>query len=352
MPRLPCNHHQPKAMWNSTLNIGRRKQLFTNPPPVTMAHLGLPSPTSRPTSSYSGFNFPSSSSSTSRDDLNDDDNEALPFPEALARRDFLAPDFDPAAYLSTLHTGGPASRHQTLEDLRSELRDRSAAISAELLELVNSNYTAFLSLGDELKGGEERVEDVRVALLGFRRAVGEVQSRVRERRVEVGTLNKELHDVKSAVEIGRQMLELDERVSGLESRLAVGSLGQPKKDVNNAVGDNWDDDVPDSEDDEEEEVDELDGEFVSSGPGKLASLARDYVHVERLAEAIGRDLPFVRKTEERITRCRNTILLDLSTALREARKAGPRGQGRVLKFLAIYRTLDAQADAVRVLKEK
>ncbi|KAK4225471.1 oligomeric golgi complex component, COG2-domain-containing protein [Podospora fimiseda] len=327
-----------------------------------MAHLGIPSPTSRPNSSYSGFNFASSPSSTSHDGLDDDDNEALPFPEALARRDFLAPDFDPAGYLSTLHTGGPASRHQTLEDLRSELRDRSAAISAELLELVNSNYTAFLNLGDELKGGEERVEDVRVALLGFRRAVGEVQSRVRERRVEVGTLNKELHDVKSAVEVGRQMLELDERVSGLESRLAVGSLGQiPKKDVNNnnnnnnknnAAVDDWDDDIPDSEEEEEEEEDEADGEFVSSGPGKLAALAGDYVRVERLADTIGRELPFIRKIEERITRCRNTILLDLSTALREARKAGPRGQRRVLKFLAIYRRLDAQADAVRVLKEK
>ncbi|KAK4464795.1 oligomeric golgi complex component, COG2-domain-containing protein [Cladorrhinum samala] len=318
-----------------------------------MANLGLPSPTSRPTSSYSGFNFPSSSSSTSRDDNNGDyDNEALPFPAALARRDFLAPDFDPAAYLSTLHTGGPASRHQTLEDLRSELRDRSAAISAELLELVNSNYTAFLSLGDELKGGEERAEDVRVALLGFRRAVGEVQNRVRERRVEVGSLNKELQDVKGAVEVGRQMLELDERISGLEARLAVGGLGQPKKGVSNADSDDWDDDIPDSEDDEEEEEDEADGEFVSSSPAKLAALARDYIHVDKLAETIGRDLAFVRKTEERMTRCRNTILLDLSTALREARKAGPRGQRRVIKFLAIYRILDAQADAVKVLKEK
>jgi hypothetical protein len=56
--------------------------------------------------------------------------------------------------------------------------------------------------------------------------------------------------------------------------------------------------------------------------------------------------------EERMLRCRNTILLDLSTALREARKAGPKGQGRVIKFLGIYGLLDAQADAVKVLKEK
>ncbi|KAK0739331.1 oligomeric golgi complex component, COG2-domain-containing protein [Apiosordaria backusii] len=328
-----------------------------------MAQLGIP-PNSRPTSSYSSnFNLHSPpspksrrSSTASSDDDDLENSSSLPFPAALSRRDFLAPDFDPAAYLSTLHTGGPASRHQTLEDLRSELRDRSSAISAELLELVNSNYTAFLGLGDELKGGEERVEDVRVALLGFRRAVEEVQSRVRERRVEVGGLNQELKDVKGAVETGREMLELDERVGGLEKRLAVGSVGQqqqPKRDGDSSDEEDWDDDDEFFGSDDEEETGEEDGvEFVSSSPAKLAALARDYAHVEGLAEAIGRDLPFVKKTEERISRCRNTILLDLSTAVREARKAGGKGQGRMVKLLAVYRALDAQAEAVKVLKEK
>ncbi|KAK3328277.1 oligomeric golgi complex component, COG2-domain-containing protein [Cercophora scortea] len=318
-----------------------------------MAQLGLPSPTTRPASSYSGFNLPSdSSSSRSGDDDDDyDDDAPLPFPEALARRDFLAPDFDPAAYLSALHTG-PTARHQTLEDLRSELRDRSTAISSELLELVNSNYTSFLSLGDELKGGEERVEDVRVALLGFKRAVVEVQSRVRERRIEVGGLNQELRGVKGAVELGRQMLELDERVSGLEARLAVGSLDQAWKQENDAY-DGWEDDIEDDEEEEEEEGDGQDGfDFVCSSPSKLAALAREYVLIEQLANSLGRDLPFVRKMGERMMRCRNTVLLDLNTALREARKAGVKGQGRVVKFLAIYRTLDAETEAVQVLKEK
>ncbi|GAB1314468.1 Conserved oligomeric Golgi complex subunit 2 [Madurella fahalii] len=318
-----------------------------------MAHLSLPSPSSRPASSYSysGFNLPSSSSSSA--DADDDNDEPLPFPEALSRRDFLAPDFDAASYLSALHTGGPASRHQTLEDLRSELRDRSSAISAELLELVNANYTAFLSLGDELKGGEDRVEDVRVALLGFRRAVEEVQSRVRERRVEVGALNDELQDVKGAVELGRKMLELDERVTGLEARLAVGSigLGQGKKIQDDEDGDEWGDEFEQSDDDEEEEEEEGSVEFISSSPSKLTALARDYGLAEKIAASIGREMPFVKKMEERMSRCRNTILLDLSTALREARKAGAKGQGRVLKFLGIYRMLDAEADAVKVLKE-
>ncbi|KAK0727817.1 oligomeric golgi complex component, COG2-domain-containing protein [Lasiosphaeria miniovina] len=319
-----------------------------------MAQLGLPSPTSRPTSSYSGFNLGSSSSSSDGEGGSDDD-APLPFPTALARRDFLAPDFDPASYLSALHTGSSA-RHQTLEDLRSELRDRSTAISAELLELVNSNYTSFLSLGDELKGGEERVEDVRVALLGFRRAVEEVQSRVRERRVEVTVLDDELQEVKDAAELGREMLELDERVAELEARLAVGSIpGYAKQKLDDSDSDSddeWADDIQDINDDDGDGLDEGSNDFVCSSPSKLATLAQEYVLIGRLSRFIGLDLPFVKKIEERIIRCRNTILLDLSTAMKEARRAGTRGQGRVIRFLGIYRTLDANVEAVRVLKEK
>ncbi|KAH6641077.1 oligomeric golgi complex component, COG2-domain-containing protein [Chaetomium tenue] len=326
-----------------------------------MAQLAPPSPNSRPTSAYSytpsqSYNLPRSPRSpTSPDSDSDADSDLpLPFPAALSRADFLAPDFDAAAYLSALHTGGPASRHQTLEDLRAELRERSAAISAELLELVNANYTAFLGLGDGLKGGEDRVGDVRVALLGFRRAVEEIQGRVRERRVEVGRVNAEVAGVKTAVECGRRMLELDERVAGLERRLAVGSAGEGGKKGSSGQeeDEDWGDDF-DSAGSEEEEDEEEDGvELVSSGPVKLTALAKEYVFAEQIAESIGRDLPFVRKMEERMARCRNTILLDLSTALREARKAGPQGQGRILKYLGIYRILDAQDDAVKVLKGK
>ena len=339
-----------------------RPQATSNPTHNnTMAQLGVPPTSPRPPSSYShtSFHLPSSSSSSPAD--SDNENEPLPFPAALSRADFLTPSFDPAAYLSALHTGGPASRHQTLEDLRTELRDRGAAISAELLELVNANYTAFLGLGDELQGGGDRAGDVRVALLGFRRAVEELRSRVRERRVEVGGLNGELLGVRQAVEVGRKMLELDERVGGLEARLVVGSVGEVNKVQGvKSVGlerdeeeeSDWEEGFEGSEDGGEGESEEEDGEFVCSGPSKLAALAREYVVVDELAESIGCDIPFIKKMDERITRCRNTILLDLSTALKEARKAGPRGQGRVIKFLGIYRVLDAQADAVKVLKEK
>ncbi|KAI0883053.1 oligomeric golgi complex component, COG2-domain-containing protein [Annulohypoxylon maeteangense] len=278
----------------------------------------------RPVTSRS-FTFVSSSSS------DDDDDAPLPFPTALPRSDFLAPDFDPAEYLSSL-----ANRHQTLEDLRSDLRERSAAISTELLELVNSNYTSFLSLGDELKGGEDRVEDVRVALLGFRRAIEEIKGRVQERGTEVADLNKDLVGVRGEVETGRKMLELDERISALEGRLAIGSIGP---------------DSDDSDEDDDENEDELDG-AVGSSSAKLSQLANEYVTIDELADDIGRDTPFVRKTEERLIRCRNTVLLDLGAALKEAKQAGGKGQAKLLKLMGIYALLDAQAEAVKALKSK
>ncbi|KAI1733780.1 oligomeric golgi complex component, COG2-domain-containing protein [Xylaria scruposa] len=290
------------------------------------ANLTAPIP-SRPLTSSRTFELASSPSTSAASEPEEDDTP-LPFPTALPRSDFLAPTFSAASYLSSL-----PHRHQTLEDLRSDLRERSAAIGSELLELVNANYASFLGLGDELQGGEDRVEDVRVGLLGFRRAVEEVRARVRERGVEVAGLTSELGAVRGEIETGRKMLELDDRIAALEGRLAIGSLGAGS------------DDSEDDEDDEDE-----DGEVVGSSAAKLTQLAEDYVAVDELADEIGRDAPVVRRMEERMVRCRNTLLLDLNAALKEAKKAGVPGRTKLLRLMGVYATLDAQAEAVKALK--
>jgi len=304
------------------------------------------SPSVRSPSAYSGFHLPSSSSDES------DGDEPLPFPTALSRKDFLAADFNATNYLSSLFPSDAdttsAHRHQTLEDLRSELRERSAAISAELLELVNSNYTSFLSLGDELKGGEDRVEDVRVSLLGFQRAVDDIKGRVRSRRLEVSDVCQELDEVRGSIELGRQIVELDGRVGLLEGRLALSSLPKgSNNDVLNGIG------LDDSEEEDgDDTISDGEGNFANSSPEKLLGLARDLVAMQSLADTIGRDVAFVKKLDDRISRCRNTLLLDLNASTREAWKAGLRGQSRLLKLLAIYRLLDAQAEATKVVKGK
>lgn len=305
--------------------------------------LGIITPASRPSTSgsRSKFQLPSSSSSSSadhdparppnQDDDDDFDPDApLPFPTALSRRDFLAPDFNAATYLSSLfpsgssETGTGEHRHQTLEDLRAELRERSSAISAELLELVNANYAAFLGLGDGLRGGGERAEDVRVALLGFRRQVEDVQARVRGRREDVQRSGAELRAVRGEVEAGRRMLELDERCGVLLGKLEGGAT------------------------DEEDDAD--DDDSVDDSEERLVEMAGEYNAIVRLANALGRDLPYVRKMEEKITRCRNTLLVDLGASLKEARKAGE--HERTVKLLRVYRLLGAYSEGVKTLREK
>ncbi|KAK3948428.1 oligomeric golgi complex component, COG2-domain-containing protein [Pseudoneurospora amorphoporcata] len=348
------------------------------------------------------------------DDDNDNNISDLPFPTALPRPSFLTPQFSPLSYLDSLYSSSssvdsssvdPSSsprllggqRHQTLPDLRSELHTRSLSISSELLELVNANYTSFLSLGDELKGGEDRVEDIRVAVLGFRRAVEEVRAKVKEKRAEVGLLCGELGNVRAAVEWARGVLELEGRVEGLEIKLSLaastastggtgttgtgggagagagaGVQGWVKRGMTGHGQDvvglgeeeddyaGWDSGSEDfkekvllDNDSNTQEDDQEEGGFMSGSPAELEALAKEYVGIEQMADRLGgHEVPFVRKMEERMIRCRNTILLDLSTALKEARRAGEKGKKRVLRYMGVYRLLDAEQEAVRVLKEK
>ncbi|TVY35745.1 hypothetical protein LSUB1_G006421 [Lachnellula subtilissima] len=254
-------------------------------------------------------------------DVSSDDEDNLPYPEALPRSDFLAPDFDAPAYLSTL-----SERHQTLEDLRSDLRERSQALSKELLDLVNTNYEQFLSLGSDLKGGEEKVEDVR------------------REEVEVEALLGEKKDVSKQIALGRRLLEVDARLEELEDRLMVSSLGRA---VNGGDEDSW----TDSED-EEEDDDELGAEAGVAGTStrKLQRLVTDCLHVERLSNSVGKEHPFISAQQSRMLRARNTILLDLSTTLKQTTSTGEEGKSRLLKILGIYREFGAEEEAIKVLK--
>ena len=280
----------------------------------------------------SKFYFGSGSGSISSDD---EDN--LPYPEALPRTDFLSPSFDAPTYLSTL-----SDRHQTLEDLRSDLRERSQALSKELLDLVNTNYEQFLSLGSDLKGGEEKVEDVRVGLLGFKRGVEDVRGLVRERKVEVEGLLGEKRGVEREIAVGRGLLEVDARLEELEDRLMVTSLGRAANGHDDEV---W-------SESEEEEDDEEGLEFEGgTSTRKLQRLVADYRQVEQLSTSIGKSHPFIAAQEPRMSKVRNTILLDLSTALKQAAGLKEGGKPRLIKILSIYRDLSAGEEAIKILKD-
>jgi conserved oligomeric Golgi complex subunit 2 len=267
-----------------------------------------------------------------------DDEDNLPYPEALPRSDFLTPDFNAPTYLSTL-----SERHQTLEDLRSDLRERSQALSKELLDLVNINYEQFLSLGSDLRGGEEKVEDVRMGLLGFKRGVEEVRSKVWERGWEVDRLLEEKTRVTKQINLGRKLLEADARLEELEEKLMLSSLGRSES---GAGEDTWSAD--EDEDEEGEETAEERGTGTSTK--KLQSLGDDYRQVEHIQSTIGSHHPYIISQEPRMVRVRNTLLLDLGTALKQAYPAGKASQSRLLSILDTYRQIDESAEAINVLK--
>ncbi|OAG04424.1 uncharacterized protein CC84DRAFT_1056751, partial [Paraphaeosphaeria sporulosa] len=258
----------------------------------------------------------------------DSENDAtLPYPAPLSRSSFLSPTFTPQSYLSTL-----SNRHQTLEDLRSDLRARSALLSRELLDLVNTHYTDFLTLGASLRGGDEKVEEVRVGLLGFGKEVGALAERVGEREQEVKALVEERERIRRGVVVGRRLVGFEEGLKGVEEGLGIVEVA-----------------ASDSEDEDDEDEDEDDEEGMVGGVS-IAKLARHVLQwrVVREAEKGLTGHPFVVAQAPRMAKVRSTLLLDLSAALRQAKAAGAKGS--VVRIMKVYADMGEEGEAVKVLK--
>ncbi len=264
--------------------------------------------------------------------VSSNDADSTLYQDALPRSDFLTENFNPSEYLSTL-----AERHQTLEDLREDLGERSKALSKELLDLVNDNYEQFLSLGSDLRGGEEKVEDVRVGMLGLQRGFQEVKSQITTRRQKTDELFEQKKEINHQISAGRKMLELDARLEELEEKLMVASLDR------DAQEDAW----CDSEDGDDDELEESARE--EKRVKELQRLVKDYEQIGQLSLAIGDGL-FVTAQTQRADRIRNVLLLDLSTELKKANRSGDSSRGRLVEVLGIYRDMGENVEAVKVLK--
>lgn len=267
----------------------------------------------------------------------DNDNTDLPFPTPLPRSDFLVPAFDPSTYLSSL-----GSRHQTLEDLRADLRQRSQVLSAELLELVNARYEDFLSLGSSVRGGGEKAEELRVGLLALRREIEVVRGAVAEREREMEGLVRERGVVRREVERGRRLVEWEGRVGRLEERLGIESGANGDGRGEQDEGEDEDEGSTGDEDDEDED----EGMQGTVPLPRLARRVEEVVAVERAKKIVGERHPFVVAQGHRIMKIRNVLLLDLSAAVRAAKGDGE----RMMRLLELYSRIGAAREAVETLK--
>jgi len=213
------------------------------------------------------------------------------------------------------------------------------------LELVNNEYQAFLNLGRDLKGGEEKVEGVKVGLLGFVNGVNGVKAGVKRRKEEVERLVVQREEIVKEAEKARALVEVHEKIESLEEAL------QPKWADGQQEGLSEDED----EDEDEEDNGEVQGRWEASAGilnfGRLKRLVGGYKDLKQVMERIGTDHPFLVKQEERILRIRNTLLLDLGVCLRQARSAGETGHERLLQIATLYADIDEERECLKMLKE-
>ncbi|KIX09340.1 uncharacterized protein Z518_00419 [Rhinocladiella mackenziei CBS 650.93] len=251
--------------------------------------------------------------SDSGSDVDDNDASLLPFPKPIDRSAFLAPDFEAGAFLSSL-----SNRFQTLEDLHTELRELSQTLNEELVDLVNDNYQDFLSLGSTLSGGEERIEDIRVGLLGFQREIQAVKDKVDARRNEVVELLEKRKALKQETGVGRALLEIAERLDQLEEKLNIPPsrpANPGKEDVQENGGPNWSEDwteMTNNESDEEYSSDEADGI-----PPRLKRRTEEFLILKHLASKHGSQHPFILAQEGRIRKIQEILLADLDVAIKQ-----------------------------------
>ncbi|KAI9446785.1 COG complex component [Lactarius indigo] len=114
------------------------------------------------------------------------------------------------------------SRSRTsLPELRTELRDYLATLKEELVQLINDDYEAFISLSTDLRGEGTRLERLKLPL-------GDLKSQILEsrQRLSLSKLKKrsDLRDEKTYLHL---LLKVSESVTRLESLLLIASPDGP-----------------------------------------------------------------------------------------------------------------------------
>lgn len=222
-------------------------------------------------------------------------------------------------------------------------------LNRELLDLVNENYQDFLSLGTALRGGEEKVEGVKVGLLSFQRDVQSIRDKVETRRGEIEELLNEKRKLRTQADIGKDLLDYADRVEELEHRLMIVDQsapleGAPAGDESDSESDLY---ASGSEESDEEEL--ADG----TTPISLKRVERHvqkYVFLTSLADRVGENHPFLLSQQTRVAKIKSTVLLDLKTALEQASQAGAKRETRTMVILRLYNLMGEDVSAVAALK--
>ncbi|SCV71599.1 BQ2448_3187 [Microbotryum intermedium] len=260
-------------------------------------------------------------------------------------------------------------RHTALDELRSELRSYLATLRSSLVEVINTEYEAFigLSLGLRHASVATSVSSIRRPVLSIRNEVAQVKDELQRMQDAMSHVLEKRKKVREDKAMLRRLLEMDEWVDKVEVSLRLAPMGQAVER-------------------EEAEGRELDGyvhkpqvrvrkrllipylsadlsrraALVDSPAKRLERIAGEYNHMLYLIHKAG-NLPFVTSLEPRVTRITTTLKSDLSQLLTSVLVAASPSSANapspsvtreeLTSLLKIYVSLDAITEAEETIRK-
>ncbi|CCA68650.1 related to ERG8-phosphomevalonate kinase [Serendipita indica DSM 11827] len=280
-------------------------------------------------------------------DIPDNDDYKLPELEPLSHDHPLlsataTPQFDVEKFLLS-------RTHTSLTDLRVELRDYLAQLKEELVQLINDDYEAFISLSTDLRGEGARLE--------------RIHAPVESLRVEIQESSKVLHGIESAVQaklaqrtklreeknLLRMLFNVSDSLTRLESLLLIPSPEEAQADTPTQ---------------RQMHLEDADSKEQVKRVKHLSRVAAGFVQLLYQADkARAEECAFITENQWRIDRIKDTLLRDLnqffSNTLQTFINSSDKSpQDRLLakaelsECLKTYDMLDMHEDAEEIIREQ
>ncbi|SCZ93005.1 BZ3501_MvSof-1269-A2-R1_Chr1-1g00545 [Microbotryum saponariae] len=232
----------------------------------------------------------------------------------------------------------------------AQLRTYLATLRSSLVEVINTEYEAFigLSLGLRHASVASSVTSIRRPVLSIRNEVAQVKDQLQNMQQDMGGVLEKRKKVREDKAMLRRLLEMDEWVDKVEMRLRLPVFGQGGERGVEGGG----------------VVRERDwrgtAALVDSPAKRLERIAGEYNHMLYLINKAG-DLAFVRSLEPRVTRITTTLKSDLSHLLTSVLVAASPSTAtapspsvtreELTSLLKIYASLDAIAEAEETIRK-
>ncbi|KAI0688177.1 COG complex component [Cytidiella melzeri] len=245
--------------------------------------------------------------------------------------------------------------YTSLPDLRLELRDYLATLKEELVQLINDDYEAFISLSTDLRGEGARLDRLK-------RPLGKLRS-------EILASRSELHEIQDAIQMKLKkrsalreektflhlLLKISESIARLESLLLIGSPDEERGQA----------DMHELKNQARSEEDRADDKSRANHAKHLGRVAAEYTQLlYHVSKAQTEKCAFVDECQWRIDRIKSTLSSDLDhlfsstlVALTEGKEHGRATELEKAKLLSdlsecfrTYDTLGLWSDAEEVLR--